>query len=454
MRILFANDGIGDAGGVQAYLASVMPALAARGHAVALLHEDRLRPGGESPAPAGVPHFCTAELGVDGACDAALAWVPDVCFTHNMRVLHVDRRLAAAAPTVKMMHGYFGTCIGGQKAHLFPGAVPCGRRLGPACLALYLPRRCGRLNVGTMLAQHAWAREQNALFATYAAFVVASSHMRDEYVRNGADPRRVHAIPLFPTAGERRSIDGTAAEPADAFAPVLRPASTDLPILDTRRGGGDGRSRESVSFDEGPRSWSGDKPLRILFLGRMTRLKGGDLLIRAVARAGKEGGARIHLTMAGDGPQRSGWRHRAGKLGVDAEFPGWAADEERDRLIRASHLLAVPSVWPEPFGLVGPEAGAFGVPAVAFDVGGIGEWLRDGENGWLLPGPPREEPLADALARIARDPDALAARSHGARAAADRLSLGRHVAALEAVLAAADGRSPPSARTAAVAEAR
>jgi hypothetical protein len=87
VRILFANDGIGDAGGVQSYLAAVMPELARRGHELALLHLDPLRPGARSPAPAGTPHFSAAEQGMDGAIFAALAWGPDVAFVHNMRAL-------------------------------------------------------------------------------------------------------------------------------------------------------------------------------------------------------------------------------------------------------------------------------------------------------------------------------------------------------------------------------
>ena len=49
-------------------------------------------------------------------------------------------------------------------------------------------------------------------------------------------------------------------------------------------------------------------------------------------------------------------------------------------------LLVVPSVWPEPFGLVGPEAAHHGVPSAAFAVGGIPEWLVDGVSGHLAAG--------------------------------------------------------------------
>jgi hypothetical protein len=100
----------------------------------------------------------------------ALGWVsewrPDVCFSHNMRPLDVDDRLAADWPVAKMMHGYFGTCVSGQKAHAFPGVQPCTREFGAACLPLYLPRRCGQLRPLKMMREFAWASRQRSLFAS------------------------------------------------------------------------------------------------------------------------------------------------------------------------------------------------------------------------------------------------------------------------------------------------
>jgi glycosyltransferase involved in cell wall biosynthesis len=367
-----------------------MPALAARGHQVALLHLDRLGEGGEgTPAPAGAPHFCIAERRMEGALADARAWAPEVAFSHNMRPLEVERALLAHGPVVKMMHGYFGTCIGGQKTHQFPRAEPCGRVFGPACLALYVPRRNGRMSLPYIAEQWRWAVDQKSLFGRYAAVVTASGHMRREYVRNGVGDDRAHAIPLFST----------------------------IPVADEVAAPGD---------------------FRVLFLGRMTRLKGGDLLIRAVADASRRIGRPIPLTMCGDGPPRAEWEALARSLGVAAEWTGWVDAADRVRLIRSASLLAVPSVWPEPFGLVGLEAGSQGVPAVAFDVGGIGEWLADGDNGRLVPGdPPRAEALAEAIAWAATHPDALAAMRPRARAAAARMSVAAHVERLEQVLAAA-----------------
>lgn len=391
MRILFANDGIGDAGGVQSYLAAVMPALEARGHAVAFLHLDAPRPGEPSPAPEGAPHFCVETDGVE-AGEAARRWAPDVVFSHNMRPLAVERWLLGEWPVVKMMHGYFGTCIGGQKTHLFPRPEPCRRVFGPACLALYVPRRNGRLSPGYILREWRWANAQRALFGAYAGIVTASGHMQAEFVRNGVAFEKAHAIPLFST------LPVDPAPPPEAFS--------------------------------------------ALFLGRMTALKGGDLLIRAAAYAAKVGGAPVPLVMAGDGPRLEAWAGLAMSLGVDAEFTGWVEGERRLALLRAASVLVVPSVWPEPFGLVGLEAASQGVPSIAFDVGGISEWLKPGSGS--LVGLPRVETLGEALAWAAMNPDELAAMRPRAAEVARAMPLDAHVGRLEAVLADA-ARAPAAA---------
>jgi glycosyltransferase involved in cell wall biosynthesis len=391
MRILFVNDGVGDAGGVQQYLAAVALALRARGHELALFHVDALRSAADSPIGAGAPHFCTTTAGTQAAVAAARAWAPTLVFSHNMRDLDAEALLAREAPVVKMMHGYFGTCIGGHKMHAFPRPEVCGRRFGAACAALYLPRHCGRWNVGSLARDYAWARRQQALLEGYAALVVASEHMRLEYLRHGVAPERVISNPLFPS---------------------------DVP----------------------PRAAPAPAAFHVLFLGRMTSLKGGDVLIRAVAQASRALHAPLALTLAGDGPARAAWATLARSLGVDARFPGWVDAAGRASLYEAASVVAVPSVWPEPFGLTGLEGGAYGAAAVGFDVGGISSWLHDGENGWLVNPRDGADGLARALVEAATDAASLAKRRAGARRMAERLSLGRHVDALEAVFGAAATR--------------
>jgi glycosyltransferase involved in cell wall biosynthesis len=385
MRILIVNDGVGDAGGVQRYLEAIAAQLRERGHDLALLHLDPLRIPSDSPLGAQAAHFCITELGPDSAVSAGMAWRPDVVFSHNMRVLAVERLLVERAPVVKMMHGYFGTCIGGQKTHAFPRRTACDRRFGAGCALLYLPRHCGQWSAHALTSQYAWARDQRAIWRHYRLLIVASEHMRREYEHNGMPAARVAVNPLF---------------------------ATDVPAA----------------------AAPGPSEFRVLFLGRMTSLKGGDQVIRAAALASRALERPIRLTMAGDGPARSDWEPLCTTLDVDADFPGWVSGPARDACYRAASVIAVPSLWPEPFGLTGLEGGAYGVPAIAFDVGGIRSWLRDGENGWLVN--PREGPrgFARALVEAGTDAAALAARRIGARRVAEELSLDRHITALEALL--------------------
>jgi glycosyltransferase involved in cell wall biosynthesis len=120
---------------------------------------------------------------------------------------------------------------------------------------------------------------------------------------------------------------------------------------------------------------------------------------------------------------------------LEIEFAGWVSAKARAALLSGSHLLVMPSLWPEPFGWVGLESAAHGVPAVAFAVGGITDWLRDGVNGHLASGdPPTSANLADAIVRCLRDPEAYANLRRGAAAVARQYNVGTHRSALLKVL--------------------
>jgi glycosyltransferase involved in cell wall biosynthesis len=240
--------------------------------------------------------------------------------------------------------------------------------------------------------------QRRAGFARYQAILVASRHMRHEYEQHGAP--RVQLLPLPMTGG----IPNTAAP--------------------------------------SPRIPQG----RILFLGRLVDVKGACHLIRAIPQAAQSLGRALTVTVAGDGPERAKVQELATQLNVNVAFSGWLNNEQKLELIRQSDLLSVPSLWPEPFGLVGIEAGSLGLPAAGYAVGGIPDWLLPGESGELAPGdPPTAAGLAEAIVRALADPDHYNKLRHGAWAKSEQFTLKNHIDGLERVLAAAAPVNEPVA---------
>ena len=124
--------------------------------------------------------------------------------------------------------------------------------------------------------------------------------------------------------------------------------------------------------------------------------------------------------MAGDGTERSNWEmrallHQSNNQMVQYQFVDWLGRERLQEYYASHDLVAVPSVWPEPFGMVCVEASQHGVPIVAFDVGGIAESVIDGVNGHLAPASPlTSDGLADAIVRCVQDPQHYAELCFGA----------------------------------------
>ena len=104
-------------------------------------------------------------------------------------------------------------------------------------------------------------------------------------------------------------------------------------------------------------------------------------------RHGDDNGVGIYQPAGlGDGPGKGELLSRAEELGLShrIQFPGWLESHELNQLYQKCQVVVVPSVWAEPFCLVGIEAMAWGKPVIAFDVGGISDWLDDGNTGFLI----------------------------------------------------------------------
>lgn len=226
------------------------------------------------------------------------------------------------------------------------GRINCHRKYSPLrcalCARICSPRNWKYLKKG----QTYLLRELGGHHA-----VVLSGFMRDNLIRNGFSPEKIHLLP-----------------------PVIEIPET-----------------VSVPADGGP--------LKILFLGQLIRGKGADLLLDALRQLT----IPWHAKLAGDGSDRPMLeaRVRAAGLAPQVEFTSWLTDP--GQVLDECDAAVFPSRWQEPFGLSGAEASAHGKPVVAFDVGGVREWLADGVTGFAVPEKDTAA-MAEKLELLYRDP--------------------------------------------------
>jgi glycosyltransferase involved in cell wall biosynthesis len=424
VRIAITNWSRRKVGGAEIYLNGIIPGLVGAGHTVGFWHEVDLPANREQIGlPDHVPAWCVSDLGRESALAELRQWHPDVIYAHGLSDPTLEAETLTIAPAVFFAHGYYGTCISGAKTFKNPVVTPCSRRFGWQCLFHYYPHRCGGWSPVTMLREYRRQSRRLELLSSYRAIVTHSNYMRFEYTKHGLACDRIHYT--YDTETIRTSpYPVEECEGLDPRSPSAQAAET--------------TGNASTGTRTTP-SW------RLLFMGRMDFLKGGRTFLEALPQVRAFLDRPLRVTFAGDGPDRQGWERQAEQVqaqneGLQIEFVGWMNGSQRDSLFARCDLLVLPSLWPEPFGLVGPEAGLCGVPAAGYAVGGIPDWLTDGVNGHLAPGnPPTAAGLAEAIIKCLRDPCEYARLRHGATEVARRFSPKRHLVALLEVFEKAVG---------------
>jgi len=383
MRILIATESMGHSGGIETYLSALGRELFERGHTLGWLFGGSPHHG-QSIADGVAVHIWKTNP-VDAASTRAqiLTWQPDVVFANGLHDAAWDSWLADNFITSFFAHGYFGTCISGRKSNVTEGVTACRRTLGPACLLHYFPKQCGGRNPARMFSDYQRERLRQANLTKFMAVIVASKYMMNEYLRHGVSNDRLHCISLFPT--------GVVPDPT---TPAKRS------------------------------HWSN----RVVMVGRLTALKGTSVACEAVAIASQLLGRSLTLVVLGEGPGNQDLVRDAQRFHTSIELRGWVGPEIRNAQLRTADVLLVPSLWPEPFGLIGVEAGSVGLPAVAFDVGGIRDWLQAEESGELVSTSSHTAAfLGEALAKVLSSFDYHHKLSRGAWARANDFKIDRHV---------------------------
>ncbi len=257
-----------------------------------------------------------------------------------------------------------------------------------SCVPRYHLLGCGSLRPRPFLDGLRLASAGRHAMARARAVLVASGYMEREAGRHGADRSRIRRIHL----------PSVFADPAPEPAPAPDEAGA-LPV--------------------------------ILFAGRVTPQKGYDVLLEAFARMT----VRAQLIFAGTGIADRALAEsvRSHPMRDRIRVEGHLDRGTLESVIRRASVVAVPSVWPEAFGLAGIEALSLGRPAIAFDVGGMADWAREDLGGMLLPKPDAGL-LAEGLDGVLKDPSwRIRAREQGASWVRARHSVPAHMEELRSL---------------------
>ena len=122
----------------------------------------------------------------------------------------------------------------------------------------------------------------------------------------------------------------------------------------------------------------------VFYVGRVVREKGIQVLIQSIPKI-LNTNPSTKFVIAGKGPHLDNLRSQAEFLGIADRiyFTGFISDEERNKLYQAADVAVFPSLY-EPFGIVALEAMVTKTPVVVSNVGGLTEFVEDGENGLVF----------------------------------------------------------------------
>ena len=132
------------------------------------------------------------------------------------------------------------------------------------------------------------------------------------------------------------------------------------------------------------KSYENDFP-KITFIGRLSETKGIRYLLESLLIIIKKI-PNVKLDIVGRGHSEKFFFSLIDKydLKSSVNFLGWADKQMIDNYLSRASVVAFPSIYPESFGIVGIEAMMRGRPVVGFDVGGVKDWLKNQETGFLV----------------------------------------------------------------------
>lgn len=149
------------------------------------------------------------------------------------------------------------------------------------------------------------------------------------------------------------------------------------------------------------------RPLRVLLLGRINRIKGQEVLLDALASLPADLQGQIDVRLVGGAFENAEREHALAELikamGLETRVSVHPFVADPAGHFHWADIVAMPSRRPESLGRVAIEAMAYGKPVLASAIGGLIEVVQDGKTGWLAP-PGNAIAIADRLRSIVLNP--------------------------------------------------
>lgn len=346
MRVLLLHNRYQLYGGEDTVFDSERELLMTHGHAVSTVEVSNAQIQGlvgTAQATLGIIYSRASNRRV---AEAIATFRPDVAHVHNFFPLLspsvYDACRAAGVPVVQTLHNYR---LGCPSALLFRDGAVCedcvGRTPWPGVQhGCYRGSQIQTAMVSAMLMAH---RQRRTWQEKVDVYIALTAFQRDKMIQMGLPGERILVKPNFaPDPGERTSGPGD-------FA---------------------------------------------LFVGRLAPEKG----IRTVIEAYCNHHLTVPMRIVGGGPMLDDLQGmvRAHGLEETITFLGHRPKAEVFALMQKARFLVFPSAWYETFGMTIVEAFACGLPVMGSGIGGVGDLITVGQNGWLLP-PNSPETWAQAI---------------------------------------------------------
>ncbi len=349
MKILFINTTGGYFGGVEQNIALSAKGLTHAGHTCYFVCKKK---SGIDQSQFDALFVQSWVLGQNSFSEIVKTIQPDVFYVHKFESIEDILSVKGSKRVVRMIHDHDLYCPRRHKYYAFTRKI-CTHRCGLICYAdlAFLQRTVKGIRfvpIKTKLLEMQNNKHVDAL-------LVGSTYMQKELERNGFSTGKIHLLP-----------------------PCVQTYPQKLQLF----------------------------PLQpsILFVGQLIKGKGVDILLTAYAMLLQKTGHNIPLHIIGQGNEEQALQSLVQDTSFKSlvQFHGWVAHADLPQFYDNSTLVVIPSRWPEPFGMVGVEAMLRERPVIGANVGGIPDWLKDGQNGLLVP-PNDPKSLCEAMYSLVSD---------------------------------------------------